>query len=222
LPIAAIHLGEAEACVALCAAAVEHCGHAPEDVVLITFYGGQKALLQALLATAGRGLGRVPVVTVDAMQGREAQVIILSCVRTGDGLGFLADPRRICVALSRAREALVVVGDARALSRNRTWVGPRAPPSRPSHVPLVNLDRVYNHSVHDDLTIPLRSMQRASRAGCGAERPAPFPVAPRVHRRGDRRRPRRVGARTAQRRRQRRRQRAAAASRAAAAAATRR
>jgi len=112
--------GEAEACVAIASTAVEHCGHAPNDVVVITFYGGQRALVAAKLAAVG--LSGVSVVTVDAMQGREAEVVILSCVRTGEGgLGFLSDSRRICVALSRARETLVVVGEPRALRRNRIW-----------------------------------------------------------------------------------------------------
>ena len=63
------------------------------------------------------------VLSVDSMQGREADVIILSCVRadvTG-GLGFVADARRVNVALSRARESLIVVGSARCLEVERIW-----------------------------------------------------------------------------------------------------
>ena len=42
------------------------------------------------------------------MQGREVDVVVLSCVRTGRGsLGFVSDYRRANVALSRAREARV-------------------------------------------------------------------------------------------------------------------
>ena len=81
------------------------------------------------------------------MQGREAPVVFLSCVRAGGGgsgggsgggrpqLGFLSDPRRINVAFSRARESLVVVGAAGALEADRLWRGGPAGSNRRS--PLV-------------------------------------------------------------------------------------
>lgn len=61
--------------------------------------------------------GLVDVITVDSMQGREADVIVLSCVRTGTSIGFLSDAQRLNVALSRAREMLYIVGDHDTLER---------------------------------------------------------------------------------------------------------
>lgn len=55
--------------------------------------------------------GQVDVITVDSMQGREADVIVLSCVRTGSTIGFLKDKQRLNVALSRAKDMLYIVGD---------------------------------------------------------------------------------------------------------------
>lgn len=60
-------------------------------------------------------------VQVDACQGCDADVIIVSTVRSvcdDDGYtfsGFMVDPRRVNVALSRAKEECIVVGDKHTL-----------------------------------------------------------------------------------------------------------
>ena len=55
--------------------------------------------------------------TIDAFQGREKDVVLVSLVRSnGDqALGFLEDLRRMNVALTRARRHLFVVGDSATL-----------------------------------------------------------------------------------------------------------
>lgn len=83
---------------------------------IITFYNGQVALLRHLLSK--RGYGKVMVATVDSSQGCEADVVIISFVRSSSkngvrhAAGFLSDDRRINVALTRARHQLICVGDA--------------------------------------------------------------------------------------------------------------
>lgn len=51
------------------------------------------------------------------------QVIILSAVRSNHGgrVGFLADWRRLNVAITRARRGIIVVGDPDTLKRDRHW-----------------------------------------------------------------------------------------------------
>lgn len=73
---------------------------------------GQLANLRnPILGMDGKRLGA----TVDEFQGNEADVVVVSLVRNNDaaigkGLGFLADPRRVNVLLSRAKQKLVIVG----------------------------------------------------------------------------------------------------------------
>lgn len=57
------------------------------------------------------------------LQGREKDYIIVSCVRSNEqsGIGFLADPRRMNVALTRARYGLILLGNPRVLSRQPLW-----------------------------------------------------------------------------------------------------
>ncbi|WP_104748153.1 DEAD/DEAH box helicase family protein [Helicobacter cetorum] len=76
---------------------------------VITFYGEQKRRLEQAL----KDFSLVEVGTVDSFQGKEFDVVFLSSVRTKHTkeFGFLKDYQRLCVALSRQKKALIVVGD---------------------------------------------------------------------------------------------------------------
>lgn len=83
---------------------------------IITFYSAQVALLQKKLEASG--MENVLVSTVDAAQGTEADLVIVSFVRS-DWAGFLDDDRRMNVALTRARHQLVCVGNIKRFPQMR-------------------------------------------------------------------------------------------------------
>lgn len=92
-----------------------------DAVAVITFYAAQVSLIKSELRE--RGLEGVRVATVDGFQGAEKEIVVLSFVRGHGcmGVGFLKDFRRLNVALTRARSALVVLADVDALSLDAAW-----------------------------------------------------------------------------------------------------
>ncbi|MES1911365.1 MAG: hypothetical protein MHM6MM_003807 [Cercozoa sp. M6MM] len=73
-----------------------------------------------------RLLASITFGSVDAFQGSEYDVVLFSCVRssrtkTQGSIGFVADPRRINVGLTRAKHMLAVFGNANYLSGNSAW-----------------------------------------------------------------------------------------------------
>jgi ATP-dependent RNA/DNA helicase IGHMBP2 len=93
-------------------------GLAPTDLAIIAVYSAQARRLRDLLR-AERAAG-VEVGTVDGFQGREKEAVIVDLVRSNDGgeIGFLANTRRMNVALTRARRFLLVVADSATLGNH--------------------------------------------------------------------------------------------------------
>ena len=84
-------------------------------VAVLSGYAAQLKLLKRSLDAEQSGLEALAIEcnTVDAFQGREADVVIYSVTRSNkDGkIGFLRDEARLNVALSRGRAGLLIVGD---------------------------------------------------------------------------------------------------------------
>ncbi|KAI8114303.1 hypothetical protein M9434_002429 [Picochlorum sp. BPE23] len=95
------------------------------SVAVITPYREQKALLRKRFEElwGSKSLKNVAIETIDSYQGRQVDVVILSCVRAGSGggLGFVNDVRRMNVAITRARRSLWILGALATLRANKEW-----------------------------------------------------------------------------------------------------
>jgi superfamily I DNA and/or RNA helicase len=112
--------GEAE----LAASEVERLlarGIPARDVAVIAPYDAQVQILRQRLSAHPE----LEVDTVDGFQGREKEAVVVSLTRSNEegDLGFLADIRRMNVALTRARKKLVVVGDGATVRRHPFYDG---------------------------------------------------------------------------------------------------
>jgi ATP-dependent RNA/DNA helicase IGHMBP2 len=90
-------------------------GLPPTEIAIIAAYSAQARRLRELLR-AERADG-LEIGTVDGFQGREKEAVIVDLVRSNEHgeIGFLADTRRMNVALTRARRFLLVVADSATL-----------------------------------------------------------------------------------------------------------
>lgn len=120
----------------------------PSQIGVITPYEGQRAYIVNYMQRNGSLRAQlykeIEVASVDSFQGttsaiprqthcvwlltcshsgREKDYIILSCVRSNEhqGIGFLNDPRRLNVALTRARYGIAILGNPKVLSKQPLW-----------------------------------------------------------------------------------------------------
>lgn len=97
---------------------------ANKSAMIITFYKAQEsALKKAFLDAKIEEHEGFRILTVDQSQGSEADVVVLSCVRSNAraSIGFLSNPNRMNVAISRAKERLVVVADGSTVQSDSKW-----------------------------------------------------------------------------------------------------
>ncbi|HEX6812984.1 MAG TPA: IGHMBP2 family helicase [Planctomycetota bacterium] len=97
--------------------ALREAGVPATAIAVVTPYNAQVQLLRTRLSTDdGLEIG-----TVDGLQGREKEAVVLSLVRSNEEgvVGFLAELRRLNVALTRARRHLTIVGDSATLAHDR-------------------------------------------------------------------------------------------------------
>ena len=89
-------------------------GLKPEKTAFISPYSGQVALAKDRLDA------KIRINTIDSFQGQESEVVIISLVRSNADaeIGFLKDYRRMNVAITRAKERLIVIGDSATIGQD--------------------------------------------------------------------------------------------------------
>ncbi|KAK0650056.1 Regulator of nonsense transcripts 1-like protein [Lasiodiplodia hormozganensis] len=101
-------------------------GFDAKDILIVTPYAAQKRQYMGALrymsdkevAWAVTAYGELRVTTVDAIQGGEAVIVIVDLVSAGEQASpFVQDYRRLNVAVSRARDGLIIVGDSDSMNQ---------------------------------------------------------------------------------------------------------
>jgi hypothetical protein len=101
----------------------------PEDVVILTPYTANISVLRKMTRKHPK-LSEVLITTVDKYQGKQAEVVIyVFTVTTNAHATFAANPQRLNAAMSRARSALILVGNL-GLSRDNSVLLYHAEPKK--------------------------------------------------------------------------------------------
>uniref|UniRef100_A0A1A9WWS9 Uncharacterized protein n=1 Tax=Glossina brevipalpis TaxID=37001 RepID=A0A1A9WWS9_9MUSC len=95
---------------------IDGCRVKQEDIAVISPYKEQCKRIKEKLKC--RKWSLVETGTVNAFQGREKHIIIISLVKSFTSLGFVDEPRRLNVMLSRAKSLLIIIGNPKTLHRS--------------------------------------------------------------------------------------------------------
>uniref|UniRef100_A0A2H1VG04 RNA helicase n=1 Tax=Spodoptera frugiperda TaxID=7108 RepID=A0A2H1VG04_SPOFR len=100
----------------------------PHDIGVVTPYVRQVYQIRKSLNDCG--IKRIEVGTVEAYQGQEKRVVIISTVRANCNLldydakfqlGFLVDDKRFNVAITRAKAKVIIIGNPLCLEKDIKW-----------------------------------------------------------------------------------------------------
>ena len=95
----------------------------PENIGIITTYNAQKHRLWERFYE-NKNYEKIKIESVDGFQGMEKEYIIISTVRSNENgfIGFLKSPKRLNVALTRAKKGLIILGNCKCLAKkNGIW-----------------------------------------------------------------------------------------------------
>jgi senataxin len=115
---------------------------AQQRIAVITPYKAQVRVLRSYLPSY------IEIMTADGSQGKEKDIVIISCVRSGGNIGFLNDKNRLNVMLTRSKNALYVFGNLTQLaSQHRSWE---------AFVNHAHVNRVISNVDEDPFNLPYR------------------------------------------------------------------
>jgi len=112
---------EANTCIDLTEQLVKR-GVNTTDIAILTPYRAQTRRLHQLIEKRPY-LTSVHVGTIDTAQGLEYKFVIISTVKTGaiHAKGFSNDPNRVNVAMTRARNGWILIGNQQTLQKSTLW-----------------------------------------------------------------------------------------------------
>ena len=91
--------------------------HVTDEVCVMAFYKPQVVILRKLFVS----YKNITVSTVDAVQGLECDVVVLSLVNDNMENLFVTNGNRINVAISRCKKSLIVVGHETHFEADGAW-----------------------------------------------------------------------------------------------------
>lgn len=103
---------------------------APKDVCIMSPFRAQVRILRKIAREPPLSMPAVNIGPLEAFQGLESRLVILCTTRTRDrfieqdiarGLGVVHEPRRFNVAITRARQGLIVLGNPAVLRQDECW-----------------------------------------------------------------------------------------------------
>ncbi|KAJ4295426.1 hypothetical protein N0V90_007438 [Kalmusia sp. IMI 367209] len=125
------NVGEAQLACDTAAHLIRYDGVAQSDIAIISPFAAQVKRLRAVMRSPDYGFWDVNIGPLEAFQGLEKRVVIIATTRTWGGrfleddakrgLGLIGQPRKMNVAVTRAKEALVVLGNETTLAKDQHW-----------------------------------------------------------------------------------------------------
>jgi helicase MOV-10 len=124
------NLAEAQIACSIAQQLVMECDVKQKDICIMSPFAAQVKLLRSIIRSRQFGLWEVNIGPLEAFQGLEKRVVIICTTRTRErflaedakrGLGIVHQKRKMNVALTRAKEALFVIGNPAILMQDEHW-----------------------------------------------------------------------------------------------------